>query len=115
MKTNALKSMIKEVVKEAIQEELKEILLEAIKSPKSPINEALIPQVNIGSREVTTPNTRDMKSQYENMMGALDSTTISRTTQDMAPISPMNADPVNGQLPQGSISLDQIGNLLNTK
>ena len=34
MKTDALKTLIKEAVKEAIQEELKEIILEAVKSPK---------------------------------------------------------------------------------
>ena len=43
------KKMIKDAVKEAIQEELKDILLEAIKSPKNPINESFIPPVNIGN------------------------------------------------------------------
>ena len=40
MKTSELKKMLKEAVKEAIQEELREILLEAVKSPKTAVNES---------------------------------------------------------------------------
>jgi len=115
MKTDVLKKMIKDAVKEAIQEELKEILLEAIKSPKSPINESFIPPVNIGNKGTGTPNNVDIKSSYESMMGALEQTKMSFTSQDAQPlgVSSAGADPVNGQLPNGSVSLDQISNLLN--
>ena len=37
MKVSQLKSIVKEAVKEAIQEEMKDILLEAVRSPKQPI------------------------------------------------------------------------------
>ena len=39
MKVNQLKTIIKQAVKEAIQEEMKDILLEAIKTPKTQIQE----------------------------------------------------------------------------
>ena len=39
MKTEALKRIIKEAVREAIQEELKEVLLEAVKAPKTVVQE----------------------------------------------------------------------------
>jgi len=39
MKQNEFKKMIKEAVREAIQEEIKDILLEALRSPKTIINE----------------------------------------------------------------------------
>ena len=41
MKPPEFKKMIKEAVKEAIQEELREILLEAVKSPKTVVNESV--------------------------------------------------------------------------
>ena len=47
-------------------------------------------------------------------MGALEETKMSFTSQDAVPMSTIGVDPVNGQLPQGSISLDQIGNLLSS-
>jgi len=45
-------------------------------------------------------------------MGALEETKMSFTSQDAVPMNAVGADPVNGSLPQGSVSLDQIGNLL---
>ena len=39
MKVSQLKTIVKEAVKEAIQEELREILLEAVKSPKTVVND----------------------------------------------------------------------------
>tara|TARA_Y100000385_G_C13094166_1_gene640280 strand:+ start:2681 stop:3025 length:345 start_codon:yes stop_codon:yes gene_type:complete len=113
MKTNVLKKMIKDAVKEAIQEELKDILLEAIKSPKPQINESFTPPVNIGNKGKGTPNNSNIKNKYENMMGALEETKMSFTSQDVAPINTAGVDPINGQLPKGSVSLDQIGDLLN--
>ena len=41
MKTTELKKLIKEAMKEAIQEELKDILLEAVRAPKTVVNEAI--------------------------------------------------------------------------
>ena len=110
MKTLQLKNLIKEAVREAIQDELKDILLEAIKSPKTIVNESTIPQVNISNKS-TSPNV-NVKAKYSNIMGALEETKMSFTSQDAVPMNAMSADPVNGPLPQGSVSLDQIGNLL---
>ena len=112
MKTTQLKKLIKEVVKEAIQEELKEILLEAVKAPKTIVNEAIAPPVNI-SNKPTTSNV-DVKAKYSDIMGALEDTKMSFTSQDAVPMNTMGADPVNGSLPNGSVSLDQIGNLLSS-
>jgi hypothetical protein len=112
MKTTQLKNLIKEAVKEAIQDELKDILLEAVKAPKTIVNESTIPPVNI-SNKPTSPNI-DIKAKYSNIMGALEDTKMSFTSQDAVPMNTMGADPVNGPLPQGSVSLDQIGNLLSS-
>ena len=110
MKTTQLKNLIKEAVREAIQDELKDILLEAIKAPKTIVNESTIPQVNISNKS-TSPNV-NVKAKYGNIMGALEETKMSFTSQDAVPMNAVGADPVNGSLPQGSVSLDQIGNLL---
>ena len=110
MKTTQLKNLIKEAVREAIQDELKDILLEAIKAPKTIVNESTIPQVNISNKS-TSPNV-NVKAKYGNIMGALEETKMSFTSQDAVPMNTVGADPVNGSLPNGSVSLDQIGNLL---
>jgi len=110
MKTTQLKNLIKEAVREAIQDELKDILLEAIKAPKTIVNESTIPQVNISNKS-TSPNV-NVKAKYGDIMGALEETKMSFTSQDAVPMNAVGADPVNGSLPQGSVSLDQIGNLL---
>ena len=112
MKTTQLKNLIKEAVREAIQDELKDILLEAVKAPKTIVNESTIPSVNISNKS-TSPNV-DVKAKYNNIMGALEDTKMSLTSQDAVPMNTIGADPVNGSLPQGSVSLDQIGNLLSS-
>ena len=112
MKSTQLKKLIKEAVKEAIQEELKEILLEAVKAPKTIVNESTIPPVNISNK--STGPSIDVKTKYSSIMDALEDTKMSFTTQDVAPLSTVGADPINGSLPNGSVSLDQIGQLLST-
>ena len=113
MKTTQLKNLIKEAVKEAIQEELKEILLEAVKAPKTIVNESVIPPVNISNKS-TSPNV-DVKAKYSDIMRVLNDTKMSFTSKDVAPLNTVGADPVNGSLPNGSVSLDQIGTLLSSK
>ena len=112
MKTTQLKNLIKEAVKEAIQEELKEILLEAVKAPKTIVNESVIPPVNISNK--STKSSVDVKAKYSDIMGALNDTKMSLTSKDVAPLNTVGADPVNGSLPNGSVSLDQIGTLLSS-
>ena len=109
MKLEALKKAIKEVVKEVIQEELKEILLEAVKGTK-----VIQPQQMVESRIPTpSPQTPIMNSQpqmspqekreaYKNILG-----------ESFVPKPGM--DTTNGALPQGSVGMDQIMNLMNSK
>ena len=111
MKTIQLKNLIKEAVREAIQDELKDILLEAVKAPKTIVNESVTPPINISHKP--TPNV-DVKTKYSDIMGALEDTKMSFTSQDVVPMNTVGADPVNGPLPNGSVSLDQIGNLLSS-
>ena len=112
MKTIQLKNLIKEAVREAIQEELKEILLEAVKALKTIVNESTIPPVNISNK--STKSNVDVKTKYSDIMGALNDTKMSLTSKDVAPLNTVGADPVNGSLPNGSVSLDQIGTLLSS-
>jgi len=114
MKQSDLKKMIKDSVKEAIHEELKDILLEAIKSPKSNINESFIPPVEISNKGNTSNPISDLKNKYSNIMGALDETRMSYTSNDIQqPLNIVGSDPINGSLPQGDVSMDQIMGLMN--
>ena len=110
MKVNQLKTIIKQAVKEAIQEEMKDILLEAIKTPKSTIQE----------------NPLDKKSKKEireNYMSVLNGMmpgangTLSATSADvpMQVNGPVDTTSANGSLPQGTVSMDQIMGLMNSK
>jgi hypothetical protein len=108
MKTSELKNLIKEAVREAIKEELKEILLEAIKSPKSQINEHMIPQVNLSS---SSPQTMiDKRRAYQDV---INQTSLNFSSKDISqPFIPTQTDPINGALPSGELSMDQIMNLM---
>ena len=46
MKTSELKQLIKEAVRDAIRDEMKDILLEALKTPKTSIQETRTPQTD---------------------------------------------------------------------
>jgi len=63
MKLSQLKTIVKEAVKEAIQEELKEILLEAVKSPKSVINESPV------SSPKSKKSQQEIRESYKNILG----------------------------------------------
>jgi hypothetical protein len=109
MKTSTFKKMIKDAVKEAIQEELKDILLEAVKSPKQNITESHNP-VNLSSK----PPTVDLRNGY---MDILNETALGFTSKDVAqPFNPkVGGDSINGTLPEGELSMDQITNLMMGK
>ena len=108
MKASEFKKMIKEAVSEVFQEQMKEILLEAIKTPKSPIME--------NTQHITSPtpglSAIDKKKMLDNILGE---TALSFTTQDVAvPFTPpSNIDVVNGSLPSGDVSLDQIMGIMS--
>lgn len=112
MKATELKKFIKEAVKEAIKEELKEILLEAVKSPKPVImHESYTPA------PTTTPSippiTMDKRQSYMDVLGE---TALSFTSQNVSRFNPgINADPVNGSLPEGELGMDQIMNLMSNR
>jgi len=117
MKLKQLKLIIKEAVKEAIQEEMKDILLEAVKVPKSIVQEKLTPV-----KHKPLPK-KDKMALRENMMNVLNGMmpgadgTLSATTADI-PLQvsgPVDTTSANGTLPTGNVSMDQIMGLMNGK
>ena len=116
MKVNQLKTIIKQAVKEAIQEEMKDILLEAIKIPKTQIQE------NTPVKQKPLDK-KDKKVIRENYMSVLNGMmpgangTLSATTADV-PLQvngPVDTTSANGTLPAGNVSMDQIMGLMNSK
>ena len=116
MKVNQLKTIIKQAVKEAIQEEMKDILLEAIKTPKTQIQE------NTPVKQKPLDK-KDKKVIRENYMSVLNGMmpgangTLSATSADvpMQVNGPIDTTSANGSLPQGTVSMDQIMGLINNK
>jgi hypothetical protein len=112
MKSTHFKKLIKEAVKEAIQEELKDVLLEAVKAPKSqPINENKLANT-ISSSPTFENTTSNVKQRYSDIMNE---TAISMTSRDVPKFNPQGADPINGHLGEGELSMDAITHLLNSK
>jgi hypothetical protein len=109
MKPSEFKKMIKEAVKEAIQEELREIILEAVKTPKTVVNESLrdtYAQPHIEKpRQLTSEERRNMFSSIlgEMQNGGIANTAYAGTVNMNGPV-----DTVNGALPEGQVGLDQI-------
>lgn len=124
MKSSEFKQLIKESVREVFREEIKEILLEAVRTPKAVVQESTYrpenynpnyPKINAQSSPIITsvPSKvkQDLREQYMNILGE---TGMSFNTSN-TPFSPIGADPINGELPAGEVSLGQISNLLNNK
>jgi len=109
MKTSELKSMLKEAVKEAIQEELRDILLEAVKSPKTVVNESYAQPSISNPKQLTPEERRNMFSGIigEMQTGGVANTAYAGTMQATGPV-----DAINGSLPEGQVGLDQIMNLM---
>lgn len=114
MKPSEFKKMIKEAVKEAIQEELREILLEAVKSPKTVVNESIkdtYAQPHIEKpKQLTAAERRDMFTGMlgEMQMGKPATTAYAGNLQTNGPV-----DTINGALPEGQVGLDTIMALMN--
>ena len=121
MKTSVFKQLIKEAVKEVFQEEMKSILLEAVRAPKTIVNESLRDTYTQPSRntyaqpKVDNPRTLSPEERramfgniIENMSG---NSTI--TTNDMTTFIPRPVNVENGSLPEGNVGLDQIMGLMN--
>ena len=106
MKSQALKTLIKESVREVIQEELREILLEAVKAPKQTISTP--PTTPVVENK---PVSEDKRAAYANILGE---TAAQFTSQDVSRFNPQGVMP-GGDLPQGNVGMDQIMGLLNSK
>lgn len=126
MDTKVFKKLIKEAVKEAIQEELKEILLEAVRAPKTVIQESYAQPVQTLAGNSTAPsiNARD---KYKELLGGMMESrngNISMTSNDAMgfgaqpgyrpPVS-VNTAGEGSALPAGEVNLDQIMGLISKK
>jgi hypothetical protein len=125
MKPSELKSFIKDAVREAIQEEIKDILLEAVRSPKAPIQETY--QMNNLLQPVNTPTTQspqkssaDKRAMMESIMGDLKrgQDTLSFTSADAVTANTLQVAPgmsttgEGSKLPDGNVGLDMIMGLM---
>ena len=130
MKPSELKSFIKEAVREAIQEELKDILLEAVRAPKAPIQEAYqMHPVTVNATTTSTPqkSSAEKRAMMESIMGdmrrgqdilsfnSMDARGMGmhQTTLQVAP--GMNTSGEGSKLPDGNVGLDMIMGLMNKK
>jgi hypothetical protein len=121
MKTDMLKKLIKEAVREAIQEEIKDILLEAVRSPKTVVNENVNPIPY--STKITSPTpysttthiNPDIKRNLRAMIGGEFDTTITANSSHAQPAytpPPVSTVGEGSSLPGGEVSLDQIMGLM---
>jgi len=126
MDTKLFKKLIKEAVKEAIQEEMKDILLEAVRAPKTIIQESYAQPVQTLASTSTTPsiNARD---KYKELLGGMMESrngNISMGSNDALgfgaqpgyrPPASANTTGEGSSLPPGEVNLDQIMGLINKK
>ena len=115
MKIDGLKKLIKEAVREAIQEELKDILLEAVKSPKTVVQENYTPAPTYNTP--TTVN-HDFRRNLKSMIGGEFDAVISANSSHAQPTytpPPINTMGEGSSLPGGEVSLDQIMGIMGGK
>jgi len=120
MKIDGLKKLIKEAVREAIQEELKDILLEAVKSPKTVVQETYTSTPPIYQQPTTTSVvSHDLRRNLRGMIGGEFDATItansSHAQPSYTPPSSVNTMSEGSSLPGGEVGLDQIMGLMNAK
>ena len=114
MKSTEFKKLIKEAVREVIQEELKDILLEAVRTPKTVVRESYASTsspISPSQPSFAQPSV-DLRSKY---MDILDETALSFNSSQAQAFNPRGVDPVNGNLGEGEVGMDQIMSLLNNK
>ena len=112
MKADIFKKLIKEAVREAIQEEMKDLLLEAVRSNKQPIRESFDSEtrtLNFNTNSLPSRSPIDTKKAYMDILGEMAQGPKSGLDGEFKLQGPI--DPVNGALPDGQLSLDQIMNL----
>jgi hypothetical protein len=126
MKPSELKSFIKEAVREAIQEELKDILLEAVRAPKAPIQEAYQMHpvtVNATTTSVPQKSATEKRAMMESIMGdmrrgqdTLSFNSANAVTANTLQVAPgMNTTGDGTKLPEGNVGLDMIMGLMKGK
>lgn len=106
--------MIKTAVKEAIQEELKDILLEAVRSSKATITESKVDtyaQPYVENPRTLTPKER--REMFSGMLGEMQSGGIATSAYAGELTNVKNVDTINGSLPEGQVSLENIMALMN--
>ena len=117
MKIDGLKKLIKEAVREAIQEELKDILLEAVKSPRTVVQEAFTSAPTYQSPTTSTIN-HDLKRNLRSMIGGEFDAVITANSSHAQPTyspPPVSTMSEGSSLPGGEVSLDQIMGIMNNK
>lgn len=128
MDTKLFKKLIKEAVKEAIQEEMKDILLEAVRAPKTVIQESYATPVQTlaGNAAPITPST-NARDKYKDLLGGMMESrngNISMGSNDALgfgtqpgyrPPASVNTTGEGSALPAGEVNLDQIMGLINKK
>jgi hypothetical protein len=123
MKLSQLKTIVKEAVKEAIQEEMKDILIEAVRAPKSVVYENNTTPPTSTNPTTQQPMSTDsriaMRENIQNVLGGMmpgANGTLSATTANV-PLQMGSGDTtsLNGSLPNGNVSMDQIMGLMNSK
>jgi hypothetical protein len=118
MKTDILKKLIKEAVREAIQEEIKDILLEAVRSPKTVVNENANPIPYSTKPNGTTNINPDIKRNLRSMIGGeFDATITANSSYVQSAYTPPPVSTIGegSSLPGGEVSLNQIMGLMTTK
>ena len=130
MKAQDFKQLIKESVREAIQEELKDILLEAIRTPKIPIQETY-QAIPVGGESEVTNITRapqksstEKRAMMESIMGDMrrgqdtlsfnsaDARGMGVTANTLQVTPGMNTTGDGSRLPEGNVGLDMIMGLM---
>jgi hypothetical protein len=114
MKTTDFKKLIKEAMKEAIQEELKDILLEAVRAPKTIVNETI--RDTYAQPHIEKPkqlNAAERRAMFGGLLEDMQNNNPATTTYagNFNPTGPV--DNINGSLPGGEVGLDMIMGLMN--
>ena len=112
MKADIFKKLIKEAVREAIQEEMKDLLLEAVRSNKQPIKESYTPEnrtLNFTTDSLPSSPPINPRQAYMDILGEMSQGPKTGLEGEFKIQG--HVDPINGALPSGQLSLDQIMNL----
>ena len=113
MKPSEFKKIIKEAMKEAIQEELKENLLEAVRAPKTVVNET--ERDTYAQPHLEKPkqlNAAERQAMFGGILGEMQNGGAA-TSQYAGNFNPAPVDTINGSLPAGEVGLDMIMGLMS--